>query len=101
MNAYVSCLDGSTLEVVAQRTKTPGLIIHRPLTADPEGWTVTHAPSGLALAWFAKLATARRFAQEVGALGDWTADKPTTDDIDQKHFKLIKACCRIDEGSEP
>lgn len=76
----------------AQRSRTRGLIIHRSLSGSPGAWTVTHLDSGLAVAAFDKLPSARRFAMEIGLLADWTRPKSelTKKTVDTKRLFQIR-----------
>ena len=70
----------------------PGLMIHKALDAD--GWMITHARSGIGVAWFpdADPEAVLAAAQEIGPLTDWTASGDTV--VASGIGRRMSAICR-------
>ena len=65
---------GEHIELEAELTDVPGLIMHKPLGRS-RTWVVSHQPSGCKIATFGTKKAAREFAVKAGELADWTTSE--------------------------
>lgn len=80
------------IRVTARQTDVPGLFIHYMYT-DPNRFTLSHGPSGLAIANFDDKNVAYQFARQIGKLADWLDSEQSigmwSKEVRAKIFKLI------------
>jgi predicted RNA-binding Zn-ribbon protein involved in translation (DUF1610 family) len=67
-----------TKRITAYPSGVPGLVVHREVGDKPQGWAVTHEPTGLGLpdpgCDLDRKADAIKWAKALGTLTDWTAE---------------------------
>lgn len=85
-------VEGSHRMVEAQRTETPGLVVHEGIGTFWEMYGVTHEVSGLTVGHLPTRAGALAFAKALGACGDWT--RPVNDILADAAMRMAAVAVR-------
>jgi hypothetical protein len=76
-------VEGTTIDVIAYPTDTPGLVVQRRLEPNGDEFIVTHVRTGLALPIdFRTRSHAFRFAKALAPVMDWTSATFTDEDFE-------------------
>jgi hypothetical protein len=76
-------VEGTTIDVIAYPTETPGLVVQRRLEPNGDEFFVTHVRTGLALPIdFHMMRVAFRFAEALAPVMDWTSATFTEEDFE-------------------